>query len=116
MTQNRRLSMEEYLITIAADSKKRGLSTEETSQCIAAYSKWADSLAEKHVLARRLGFEDGDFLPSKRNLATDGPFAEAKELIAGVIIIQVKSLSEAREIANSCPLRDYFHLFLKKVD
>ena len=35
---------------------------------------------------------------------TDGPFAEAKEVIAGFWIIQVKSLEEAMEWAERCPL------------
>ena len=35
---------------------------------------------------------------------TDGPFAEAKEVIAGFWIIQVKSKEEAVEWAERCPL------------
>ena len=35
---------------------------------------------------------------------TDGPFAEAKEVIAGFWIIQVKSKEEAVEWAKRCPL------------
>jgi hypothetical protein len=40
---------------------------------------------------------------SKR-LVTDGPFTEAKEVIAGFWIIQVKSKEEALEWAKRCPL------------
>jgi hypothetical protein len=35
---------------------------------------------------------------------TDGPFAEAKEVIAGFWMIQAKSLEEAVEWARRCPL------------
>jgi hypothetical protein len=35
---------------------------------------------------------------------TDGPFAEAKEVIAGFWIIQVKSKEEAVQWAKRCPL------------
>jgi hypothetical protein len=35
---------------------------------------------------------------------TDGPFAEAKEVLAGFWIIQVKSKEEAVEWAKRCPL------------
>ena len=35
---------------------------------------------------------------------TDGPFTEAKEVIAGFWIIQVKSKEEALEWAKRCPL------------
>ena len=108
--------MEEYLITIAADNPTRGLSEEETLYCINEYGKWAESLAEKHVLAKRLSMNPGTIFPSKRSITTDGPFAEAKELIAGIIVIQVGDEQEAKNIAESCPLNAYFHLFIKKVD
>ena len=37
-------------------------------------------------------------------VVTDGPFAEAKEVIAGFWIIQAKSQEEAMEWAKRCPL------------
>ena len=39
-----------------------------------------------------------------KRIVTDGPFTEAKEVIAGFWIIQVKSREEAVEWANRCPL------------
>ncbi len=39
-----------------------------------------------------------------KRVVTDGPFAEAKEVIAGFWIIQVKSKEEAVEWAKRCPL------------
>ncbi len=39
-----------------------------------------------------------------KRVVTDGPFTEAKELIAGFWIIQVKSKEEAIEWAKRCPL------------
>ena len=41
-----------------------------------------------------------------RRTVTDGPFAEAKELIAGYWIIQVKSKEEAVEWAKRVPFED----------
>jgi hypothetical protein len=37
---------------------------------------------------------------------TDGPFAEAKEVVGGYWMIQVKSKAEAIEWASRCPGRD----------
>jgi hypothetical protein len=37
---------------------------------------------------------------------TDGPFTEAKEVIGGFWIIQVKSKAEAIEWAKRCPMPD----------
>jgi hypothetical protein len=39
-----------------------------------------------------------------RPVITDGPFTEAKEVIAGFWMIQVKSKEEALEWAKRCPL------------
>jgi len=39
-----------------------------------------------------------------KRTVTDGPFTEAKELIAGFWIVQVKSKEEAIEWAKRCPL------------
>ena len=39
-----------------------------------------------------------------QRVITDGPFTEAKEVIAGFWIIQVKSKEEAVEWAKRCPL------------
>jgi hypothetical protein len=39
-----------------------------------------------------------------KKVVTDGPFTEAKEVIAGFWLIQVKSKEEALEWAKRCPL------------
>jgi hypothetical protein len=36
-------------------------------------------------------------------MMTDGPYAEAKDLIGGYTVISAKSLDEATEIARGCP-------------
>jgi hypothetical protein len=39
----------------------------------------------------------------RRDVVTDGPFAESKEAIAGFFIVQADSLEQAVEMANGCP-------------
>lgn len=48
----------------------------------------------------RISFSDG------RTSVTDGPFAEAKEVIGGFWIIQVRSREEAIEWARRAPMED----------
>ena len=38
-----------------------------------------------------------------RALTTEGPYAEAKDLICGYTVISAESLDEATEIARGCP-------------
>jgi hypothetical protein len=44
--------------------------------------------------------------PGRKPRATDGPFAEAKEVIGGYWLIQVKSKDEAVAWASRCPAQD----------
>jgi hypothetical protein len=48
-------------------------------------------------MGARVSFEGG------KPRITDGPFAEAKEVVGGYWIIQVKSKEEAVEWASRCP-------------
>ena len=41
--------------------------------------------------------------PGKNRTVTDGPFAEAKELVAGFWVWQVRSMEEAIEWVKRCP-------------
>lgn len=107
--------MSEYLILIAAENE-RGLSPSEEQKCITEYGAWAEELAEKHIIARRLSLNNGELIKSKRSVTTDGPFVEAKELIAGFVLVNADSTKEATHIAESCPLNQYFHLFIKETN
>ena len=42
----------------------------------------------------------------KERIVTDGPFAETKELVAGYMIWQVKSMEEAIAWVKRCPMTD----------
>ena len=35
---------------------------------------------------------------------TDGPFAEAKDLVGGYTLVQAKDISQAAELAQGCPI------------
>ena len=40
----------------------------------------------------------------KKNLVTDGPYAETKDLVAGFMIIEARDLDEAITLARGCPM------------
>ncbi|HYL84248.1 MAG TPA: YciI family protein [Candidatus Angelobacter sp.] len=50
-----------------------------------------------------------------KKIVTDGPFTEAKEVIAGFWIIQVKSKEEALEWAKRCPLPEHGLMEIRQV-
>jgi hypothetical protein len=78
---------------------------------VAKMMKYNESLQKAGVLlaldglhppsaGARVSFRDG------RPHVTDGPFPEAKEVLGGYWIIQVKSKAEAIEWASRCPAGD----------
>ena len=49
---------------------------------------------------------DGKVVAGKEKLVSDGPFAEAKDVVGGYIVIEAETLAEATEIAKGCPILD----------
>ena len=77
-------------------------------EMLAAMTKYNEELARAGVLLAGEGLQPSSkgarvkFSGDKRTV-TDGPFTEAKELIAGFWLIQVKSKEEAIEWVKRCP-------------
>jgi hypothetical protein len=46
----------------------------------------------------------GKVLAGKKKLVTDGPYAEAKDLVGGYLLVSAKSLDDATELARGCPV------------
>ena len=46
----------------------------------------------------------GKLVKGKKKTVTDGPFAEAKDLVGGYIIVKAKDLKEATEWSKGCPI------------
>jgi hypothetical protein len=71
------------------------------------YMAWAESLRQKGKLAggekltaggvRHIKLRDG------RPVASDGPYAEAKDVIGGYFIIEARDAAEAEAITLDCP-------------
>jgi hypothetical protein len=74
-----------------------------------AMIKYNEELAKAGVLLAAEGLLDSShgtrvvYSAGKRRVV-DGPFTEAKELVAGFYLIQVKSRDEAIEWAKRCPV------------
>ena len=49
----------------------------------------------------------GKTVRGKSKAVTDGPFAEAKDLVTGTLAIRAATLDAATEIAKGCPIYEY---------
>jgi len=82
--------------------------TMPTAEAVAAMMKYNESLQKAGVLLALDGLHPPSMgarvtFPGGKPKVTDGPFAEAKEVLGGYWMIQVKSKEEAIEWATRCP-------------
>ena len=78
------------------------------------YQNWVDGIAEHYISDNRLE-RRGTHIRHVNDILTDGPFIEAKEIIAGYIILKAKDLEEATKIASTSPLLKYFEIFVRPI-
>lgn len=80
----------------------------EDVDAVSAMMKYNESLQQAGVLLAVDGLHPPSMgarvtFPGGKPQVTDGPFAEAKEVLGGYWMIQVKSKEEAIEWASRCP-------------
>ena len=46
----------------------------------------------------------GKVVSGKKKTVNDGPFAEAKDVVGGYIVVEAKDLDQATELAKGCPI------------
>jgi hypothetical protein len=96
-----------FMIMIKAD-KNTEAGVMPSEQLLAEMGKYNEELVKAGVMLAGEGLQPSSkgarvkFSGSKRTVI-DGPFAEAKELIAGFWILQVKSKQEAIDWVKRCP-------------
>ena len=78
------------------------------AESVAAMMRYNESLQKAGVLLALDGLHPPSMgarvsFPGGKPKVTDGPFAEAKEVLGGYWMIQVKSREEAIEWASRCP-------------
>ncbi|HVS00216.1 MAG TPA: YciI family protein [Thermoanaerobaculia bacterium] len=96
-----------FMVIVKAD-KNSEAGVMPSEELLAAMGKYNEELVKAGVMLAGEGLQPSSkgarvkFSGDKRTVV-DGPFAEAKELIAGFWIFQVKSLEEAIEWVKRCP-------------
>lgn len=99
--------MNEFLLIFRRDflSKDSQPSPEQIQASIKPWQDWLGNIAAQDKLARPLQRWDAAGRIVKHNKSvTNGPYAEIKEAIGGLIIIKAADYDEAAEIAKDCPI------------
>jgi hypothetical protein len=76
---------------------------------LAKWTAWIDGLAKTgHSDSHPPPLENGGkTVRGSSKTVTDGPYAEAKALVSGILMISADSLEVAVELARGCPIYEY---------
>jgi hypothetical protein len=100
--------MAQYMLLLhQAPNCNMNLPREKMLEMTKRYMTWAEGLGAKGKLAggekltaggvRHVKAKDG------KPVVTDGPYAEAKDVVGGYFVIEAKDQAEAEAIAKDCP-------------
>ena len=93
---------QKYLVFLrSVPGKQDAPSPEQMKEMYASFSAWKEKFKDNIV---DMG---GQLRPSGKVLTTagvtDGPFAEAKEIVGGYMVVAAESYERALEVARGCP-------------
>ena len=96
------------------------ITPEQMQVMIERYRTWSQGLAQAGKMAggSKLKEEGGRHLRSSggRVEVTDGPYAEAQEVMGGYFTIEAADYDEAAKIASGCPHMEYGWIEVREVD
>ena len=100
--------MAQYMLLLhQAPNYNTDLPREKMLEMTKRYMAWAESLGAKGKLAggEKLTASGGRHIKVKdgKLVASDGPYAELKDVVGGYFVIEAKDLAEAEAIARDCP-------------
>jgi hypothetical protein len=81
-------------------------SPEAAQQTMQKWMAWFKELGDKgHIKNIGQPLErTGKLVKGKQKTITDGPFAEAKDVIGGYSLIEARDIDQAVELSKSCPI------------
>ena len=98
--------MNEFLIAIHRDMKSKDASPspEQMQAAIKPFQDWIGGIAAQNKLVSPPKRWDTVGKVVKQDAVTDGPYAEIKESLGGMLLIRAENYDEAVEIAQGCPI------------
>jgi hypothetical protein len=92
--------------TQESEHRERMGTPQQAQEMMKAWLSWMRELESKgHLKERGQPLElTGKVVRGNKKPISDGPYAEAKDLVCGYIVVQAKDLAEAAEIAKGCPI------------
>ena len=107
--------MPQFILLLRDDRKALdGISPEEGQKLMQRYGDWRRT---KAVGGQKLTDGEGRVLRKSNGKpsVTDGPFAEAKEVMGGFFVIEAANFDEAVEAAKTCPHMDFGTIEVRQI-
>jgi len=114
--------MAEFILLLHQDPgfKTNLAGPEELQAVLKRYKDWRDKLGQSGHLKGGHKLVDGTGRVMRSGngslSVTDGPFAEAKEVLGGLFILIAENYEEAVAIAGDCPHLDYGTIEIRQID
>ena len=96
-----------FLFRATAAEQHDAMGTPERAQrSLQTWLAWIHDLeAGGHLKERGQPLEPGGkVVRGKQRIVTDGPYAEAKDLVLGFIVVTARDMAEALELSKGCPM------------
>ena len=97
--------MSEFLYLYRGGNSPAG-SPEDMQQQMQRWMSWMKGLADQgHIKDPGQPLErTGKVVAGKQKTVTDGPFAEAKDLVGGYTVVEASDLDQAAQLTSGCPI------------
>ena len=96
------------------------LSPEDIQAIIQRYMDWRKKVAAggRAIHGHKLRDGEGRVLRGKVGspTVTDGPYAEAKEVIGGLFVVDARDYAEAARLAADCPHLDFGTVEIREIE
>ncbi len=96
-----------YVFRGGGYASREAPSPTELQQHLAKWTAWTDGLLAAGRLATAQALvhpPSGKTVRGRERMVTDGPYAESKDLVSGILVVEAASLDEAAELARGCPI------------
>jgi hypothetical protein len=98
--------MSEFLFLYRSTIDSGRPSADESQKRMQAWMNWLKELGEKgHIKNTGQPLDvTGKVVRNHGKTITDGPFAEAKEVVLGYTLVEARDLAQAAELSKGCPI------------
>jgi hypothetical protein len=111
--------MPQYMLLLHDTGTFPDLSPEEIQAVIQRYMAWRQKVASagRNISGHKLKDREGRLLRGKIGapVVTDGPYAEATEVIGGLFVIDAQDYDEAQRLAADCPHLEFGTIEIREI-